>query len=300
MTTRETERDPGLDRGKAFAARLAGRDADDPALIMGVINTTPDSFSDGGQFLDPAAAVAQARHMLEAGADILDIGGESTRPGAERVTEPEEIRRVLPVIEQIAEAHETLISIDTVKPGVADAALGAHILNDVQGLQGDPALAEVAASHDAGVVMMHNPGLLGAASGTEGDPVAACVGFFEKSLEIAARAGIADDRVVLDPGIGFGKSLEQNLALIGRLGELMVLGKPLLVGTSRKSFIGRLLDRDVNQRLAATLTTNVIAAMAGAAILRVHDVAEHYDAVRMVAAVRAAAGKREPGDDQGT
>jgi len=301
MTTPETERDPGPDRGKAFAARLAGRGADDPALIMGIINTTPDSFSDGGQFLDPAAAVAQARHMLEAGADILDIGGESTRPGAERVAEPEEIQRVLPVIEHLAEDHETLISIDTVKPGVADAALsaGAHILNDVQGLQGDPALAEVAASHGAGVVMMHNPGLLGAASGTEGDPVAACLGFFEKSVEIAARAGIDDDRIVLDPGIGFGKSLEQNLALIGRLGELMVLGKPLLVGTSRKSFIGRLLDRDVNQRLAATLTTNVIAAMAGAAILRVHDVAEHYDAVRMVAAVRAAAGKREPGDDQG-
>jgi dihydropteroate synthase len=301
MTKPDRRQDAGPDRGKAFAERLAGRGANDPALIMGIINTTPDSFSDGGQFLDPANAITEAERMLADGADIVDVGGESTRPGAERVAEAEEIRRVLPVVERLAAGHETLISVDTVKPGVADAALaaGAHILNDVQGLQGEPALAGVAASHGAGVIMMHNPGLLGAASGTEGDPVSACLGFFEKSLEIAARAGIGDDRIVLDPGIGFGKSLEQNLALIGRLDELLVLGKPLLVGTSRKSFIGRLLDRDVNQRLAGTLTSNVIAAMAGAAILRVHDVAEHSDAVRMVAAVRAAAGKREPGADQG-
>lgn len=291
-----TDPDERSGRGSGFAELLAGRGADDPALIMGIINTTPDSFSDGGRFLDPADAVREAGHMLAAGACILDIGGESTRPGAERVAEAEEIRRVLPVIEQIAADCDALISIDTVKPGVADAAFGAgaHILNDVQGLQGDPALSGIAAAHGAGIIAMHNPGLLGASSGIEGDPVEACLRFFETSLEIAVRAGIQEDRIALDPGIGFGKSLEQNLALIGRLDELMMFGKPLLVGTSRKSFIGKLLDRDVNERLGGTLTTNVIAAMAGAAILRVHDVAEHYDAVRMVAAVQAAAGKRGP------
>lgn len=291
----EPDRKPG--KGSGFAGRLAGRGASDPAFIMGIINTTPDSFSDGGRFLDPADAVTEAGRMLTDGADILDIGGESTRPGAERVEEAEEIRRVVPVIGRIAADCEVLISIDTVKPGVAEAAFGAgaHILNDVQGLQGDPALAGTAAAHGAGVIVMHNPGLLGASSGTEGDPVAACLRFFEASLEIAARAGVAEDRIVLDPGFGFGKSLEQNLALLGRLDELMVLGKPLLVGTSRKSFIGKLLDRDVNERLSGTLTTNVIAAMAGAAILRVHDVAEHFDAVRMVTAVQAAAGTRRPG-----
>ena len=177
---------------------------------------------------------------------------------------------------------------------MADAALvaGAHIVNDVQGLQGDAALAEIAAAHGAGVAIMHNPGLTGSSRGTEGDPVAACLRFFEKSLAIAARAGVGADRIVLDPGFGFGKTVEQNLVLLARLEELSVLGMPLLVGTSRKSFIGKMLERDVSDRLAGTLTTGVIAAMAGAAILRVHDVAEHADAVRMVAAVRSAGDDR--------
>lgn len=281
-------------RGARFAQRLAGRRADDPALVMGIINATPDSFSDGGRFLDADLAVAQGLRMLAEGADILDVGGESTRPGADRVSEADEIARVVPVIERLSAQTDALISVDTVKPGVAEAAFagGAHILNDVQGLQGEPALAEIAAKHGAGVAIMHNPGLLGASRGTEGDPVAACIAFFGRSLEIAARAGVGADRIVLDPGFGFGKSLDQNLALLGRLDELMVLAMPLLIGTSRKSFIGKLLGREVDERHAGTLTTNVIAAMAGAAILRVHDVAEHVDAVRMVAAVRSAAAKR--------
>ena len=278
------------DKGARFSDRLTRRRADNRALVMGIINATPDSFSDGGLFLDPGKAAAEGVKMLSDGADILDIGGESTRPGAERVSEADEIARVVPVVERLSADTDALISIDTVKPGVADAAFaaGAHILNDVQGLQGDPALAEIAAAHGAGVAIMHNPGLMGASRGTEGDPVAACIAFFERSLEIAARAGVGTDRIVLDPGFGFGKSVEQNLALLGRLDELMVLGMPLLIGTSRKSFIGKLLDREVDERLAGTLTTNVIAAMAGAAILRVHDVAEHVDAVRMIAAIRSA------------
>ena len=278
------------DKGARFSEQLARRRAGDRALVMGIINATPDSFSDGGRFLDPGKAAAEGEKMLADGADILDIGGESTRPGADRVSEADEIARVVPVIERLSAGTNALISIDTVKPGVAEAAFaaGAHILNDVQGLQGDPALAEIAAAHGAGVAIMHNPGLTGASRGTQGDPVAACLAFFERSLEIAAGAGLGTDRIVLDPGFGFGKSVEQNLALLGRLDELQALGIPLLIGTSRKSFIGKLLDRDVGERLAGTLTTNVIAAMAGATILRVHDVAEHVDAVRMIAAIRSA------------
>lgn len=283
------------DRGSGFARMIGGWQPNLPALIMGIVNTTPDSFSDGGLFFDAGDALDQARGLLTDGADIVDVGGESTRPGAERVSEMEEIRRVVPVIERLSAESGVLISIDTVKPGVAEAAFaaGAHILNDVQGLQGDPALAGIAADHGAGVAVMHNPGLLGASSGTEGDPVDACLRFFETSLDFAGRAGVRSDRIVIDPGFGFGKSLEQNLALLGRLEELKVLGLPLMIGTSRKSFIGKLLDREVGDRLAGTLTTGVIAAMAGAAILRVHDVAEHVDAVRMVAAVRNAAGSAD-------
>lgn len=279
------------DRGADFSRRLAARREQGPALLMGIINATPDSFSDGGLFLDLDRAVAHGRTMRADGADILDVGGESTRPGAKRVSEAEEMQRVLPVIKRLCAETDAMISIDTVKPAVADAALaaGAHILNDVQGLQGDPDLAGVAATHGAGLVIMHNPGLTGGSGGIDGDPVEACMAFFAQSLAIAARAGVPEDRIALDPGFGFGKSVEQNLALLGRLDEFSALGMPLLIGTSRKSFIGKVLDREVGDRLPGTLTTGVIAAMAGAAILRVHDVAEHADAVRMVAAVRSAA-----------
>lgn len=282
--------------GDGFARLLgrwrAGGDAA-PAILMGVVNVTPDSFSDGGQFASAEAAVAHARRLAADGAAIIDIGGESTRPGAERVSATDEAARILPVISALTNS-DLLISADTVKASVADQALaaGAHIVNDVQGLQGDADMAGVVAGHGAGVVIMHNRGLTGSAKGTQGDPVAACLAFFEASLAIAQKAGITADRIVLDPGIGFGKSPEQNIALIARLPELLTLGQPVLIGASRKSFIGTLLDRSVGERLAGTLALHVAAALSGAAILRVHDVAEHHDAVRLAAAI-AAARKRD-------
>jgi dihydropteroate synthase len=208
-------------RGDGFAGLLsrwrAGGDAS-PSLLMGIINVTPDSFSDGGLFASHAAAIAHGGQLAAEGAAILDIGGESTRPHAEPVPAEEEMRRILPVLEPLA-ATGTLISVDTIKADVADAALraGAHIVNDVRGLQGDPAMAEVAARHGAGLVVMHNPGLLGSGAPLPGDPVEACLSFFARSLDIARAAGVLEDRIVLDPGLGFGKSPEQNFGLIARL-----------------------------------------------------------------------------------
>lgn len=274
-------------RGNLFSERLSQAKSTGRPLLMGIVNVTPDSFSDGGLFLNSDEAVIHGHTLISDGADIVDIGGESTRPGAPRVSEMEELERTMPVIERLSSERGALISIDTVKTGVAERALtaGAAIINDVQGLQGNRDLAGVAADHRAGVVIMHNPGLTGSSTGTSGDPVDACLRYFETSLEIAGSAGISSDRIVLDPGFGFGKSLDQNLALLARFSELCALGLPLLAGTSRKSFIGRLLDRKVDERLAGTLTSGIIAVMAGAAILRVHDVAEHADALNMMAAV---------------
>jgi len=280
------------DRGAPFAKLLrdwrAGGRAN-PTIVTGIVNVTPDSFSDGGLFLDAGAAIAQGRKLASEGGAILDIGGESTRGNAEPVPADEEMRRVLPVVSGLIST--ALISVDTMKPSVAEAALqaGAHIVNDIRGLQGDPALAEVAARHGAGIIAMHNPGLLGSSKPLPGDPVEACLSFFERSLEIARRAGIREDRIVLDPGFGFGKSPEQNLELLARLPEFGALGFPLLVGTSRKSFIGKVTGRELDERLIGTIVTNVAAALAGAAIVRVHDVAEHVEAMRMAAAIRGAA-----------
>jgi dihydropteroate synthase len=281
------------DRGAPFAKLLrdwrAGGRAN-PTIVMGIVNVTPDSFSDGGLFLDAGAAIAQGIKLAAEGAAILDIGGESTRGNAEPVPADEEMRRVLPVVSGLISTG-VLISVDTMKASVAEAALeaGAHIVNDIRGLQGDPALAEVAARHGAGIIAMHNPGLLGSSKPLPGDPVEACLSFLERSLEIARRAGVLEDRIALDPGFGFGKSPEQNLELLARLPELGVLGFPLLVGTSRKSFIGKVTGRDLDERLIGTIVTNIAAALAGAAIVRVHDVAEHVEAMRMAAAIRGAA-----------
>jgi dihydropteroate synthase len=281
------------DRGAPFAELLrdwreGGRKS--AAIVMGIVNVTPDSFSDGGLFFDVRAAVAQGRKLASEGAAILDIGGESTRGNAEAVTADEELRRVLPVVSEVASTG-TLISIDTMKPLVAAAVLeaGAHIVNDIRGLQGDPQIVEVAARHGAGIIVMHNPGLLGSSKPLPGDTVEACLSFFERSLEIARHAGVLEDRIVLDPGFGFGKSPEQNLELLARLPELGAIGFPLLVGTSRKSFIGKVTGRALDERLIGTVVTNVAAALAGAAIVRVHDVAEHVEAMRMAAAIRGAA-----------
>ncbi|TDI55411.1 MAG: dihydropteroate synthase [Alphaproteobacteria bacterium] len=283
---------PEQNRGDAFARlleRWRAGGAAAPAILMGVVNVTPDSFSDGDLFASPEAAIAKARRLAADGAAIIDIGGESTRPGAEPVSAQEEAARILPVISALANS-DLLISVDTVKASVAEKALaaGAHMVNDIQGLQGEAAMAGVVAGHGAGLVIMYNRGLTGSSKGTNGDPVAACLTFFEASLAIAEKAGIAADRVVLDPGIGFGKTAQQNIALIARLPELLTFGKPVLIGASRKSFIGTLLDRPVGKRLAGTLALHVAAALSGAAILRVHDVGEHHDAAAMAAAIIAA------------
>ncbi len=282
--------------GDAFAALLRDwrhRKARAP-IIMGIVNVTPDSFSDGGLFFDRDAAIAHGLALVDEGATILDVGGESTRKGAAPVSEEEEKRRVLPVIEALR-SSDVLISIDTIKATVAEAAIdaGAHIVNDVRGLQGDPGLAGVAARHGAGVVAMHNPAILGSAEPLPGDPIAVLRAFFRASLAIAQRAAIAEDRLVLDPGFGFGKSVEQNLEILARLNELHDLGFPLLVGTSRKSFIGHVTDRETDKRLVGTLVTNVVAALADVTILRVHDVAAHVEAMQVAEALRAAAARSE-------
>jgi dihydropteroate synthase len=282
--------------GSDFAAMLdewrAAGSARVP-FVMGIVNVTPDSFFDGGRFAETEAAIRHARRLAEEGAAILDVGGESTRKDAEVVPAEEELRRVLPVIEA-AVATGVPISIDTMKAAVAEAAIhsGATIVNDVRGLQGDPDMAAVVAQHGAGVIAMHNPAVLGSAKPLPGDPVEICLRYFERTLSIARDAGIQEDRIVLDPGFGFGKSPEQNVELLRRLPELGALGFPILVGTSRKSFIGKVTGRDNPDRLAGTLVTSTVAALSGAAaILRVHDVAEHVEAMRMAAAILGAPGE---------
>ena len=252
-------------------------------LVMGILNVTPDSFSDGGIYATPDAARARAEEMAAAGADIIDIGGESTRPGSTPITAEEELARILPVVERLAATLALPISIDTSKAVVADAALsaGAVIVNDVWGLHGDPQMAATVARHDATLVAMHNRSRVDPAIDILDD----IRRFFAGSLHHAAAAGLAADRIILDPGFGFGKTVEQNLEILARFGELTALGHPLLIGTSRKSTIGRILDRPVHQRLSGSIATNVIAVAAGADIVRVHDVAELADAVRMTDAI---------------
>lgn len=255
-------------------------------LVMGILNVTPDSFSDGGRSAALDDAVINARRMVAEGADIIDIGGESTRPGHTPVPAEDELRRVLPVIEALADLPVP-ISIDTQKAVVAEAALkrGAAILNDIWGLMGDPEIARVAASYEAGVVAMHNRSIVDGSV----DIVADIIGFFEQSLERAARAGIRPERISLDPGIGFGKTFEQNLKALASLREFGKLGFPILLGTSRKSLIGRVIDTAPTERVPGTIASNVIGIMAGCAIIRVHDVAAHVQAARVTEAILHAA-----------
>jgi dihydropteroate synthase len=255
---------------------------------MGVVNVTPDSFSDGGLYLDPEVAVAHGAELAAAGAAILDVGGESTRPGAEEVTVEEELRRVLPVLEGLAMSGAE-ISVDTSKHAVAAAALeaGATIVNDVTALRGDPEMAAVCAGGEATVILMH---MAGTPRTMQEDPryadvVAEVKAFLAERLEAALAAGIAEERVWLDPGIGFGKTAEHNLELLRRLGELRGLGRPLVVGTSRKSFIGRLDGSAADQRLGGTIASSVLALAEGADVLRVHDVAEVAQAVSVAEAI---------------
>jgi len=255
--------------------------------VMGILNVTPDSFSDGGDFSDPSAAVARALEMAAQGADIIDIGGESTRPGAEPVPAEEEIRRIVPVIEKTRAQSDVFISIDTMKAEVALRALeaGADIINDVSAFEGDAGMAEVAAKIGSGVILMH---MKGSPQTMQDDPdygnVVREVGtYLEGRLDFAEHCGVQRDRMVIDPGIGFGKTLEHNLALLRRLPELATGGSPILVGASRKSFIGQVLGRDTPaERLAGSLGVAAWAALQGAHILRVHDVIDTCDACRLV------------------
>lgn len=257
------------------------------AVIMGVLNVTPDSFSDGGRFEKIEAALAQARRMTAEGAAIVDVGGESTRPGAAKVDASEEQRRILPVIEALAREGGALISVDTWRAETARLAVaaGAHIVNDVWGLQREPDIARVAAETGAGLVVMHT----GREREKLADPIADQVAFLSKSLAIAREAGVADEAILLDPGFGFAKEIaDDNLALMARLGELHALGRPLLVGTSRKRFIGAVTGREAaDARDAGTAATSVILRLQGAAVFRVHDVATNADALAFADAMIA-------------
>lgn len=260
--------------------------------LMGIVNVTDDSFFDGGAHFDPARALAHARQLIAEGADILDIGGQSTRPGYTEVGPAEETARTVPVLRALAAEFPALpLSIDTYQPAVAAAALeaGAHILNDVHGLQGPGGaeLARLAAASGAAVVVMHNDAALRGLP-PEADPVPAVLAWLGRSLAIAAAAGIAAGRVILDPGIGFGKTPAQNLALLARLGELQALGRPLLLGVSRKSVIRQVLPELVSpdDRLEATLAITALAVAQGVQLHRVHDVQANRRAALMAAALR--------------
>lgn len=260
--------------------------------VMGVLNVTPDSFSDGGLFLDPDAAVARALALAAEGADLLDVGGESTRPGAPPVTAEEEMARVLPVLERLASAGFPLpVSIDTSKPEVARAALraGAAMVNDVRALA-DPALADLVAAARVPVVLMHMRGTPQDMRwrAVYGDVAREVRDELEAALDRAVRAGVARERVMLDPGLGFAKTAEQSMEVLARLGELTGLGRPLVVGPSRKSFLAGPTGAPVGERLPGTLAAVTAAVLAGAAFLRVHDVAAVRQAARVAAAVRQA------------
>ncbi len=256
------------------------------ALIMGILNLTPDSFSDGGRFLTRDAAIAQAKRMVAEGCDIVDVGGESTRPGAAPVPETEELARVEPILAELARELDAPLSIDTYKAAVAARAaeLGAVLVNDVWGLQKDPGMAQTVAEAETAVIVMHNR--LEKDAGV--DILSDIRRFFDRSLALAETAGIPRERIILDPGVGFGKTSRQNLEAVARIGELRDYGLPVLIGVSRKSFLGSLLEVGTEGRLIATIAANLAAAAGGAAIFRVHDVAEHVAALKVFETIRGA------------
>jgi dihydropteroate synthase len=257
-------------------------------IVMGILNVTPDSFSDGGRYSDPAAAVSHALRMVEEGAGLIDVGGESTRPGAQAVAAEEEIRRVVPVIEAIAARTDVPISVDTSKAAVMTAAVhaGASMINDVRALR-EPGALQAAASTDAAICLMH---MQGEPRTMQVDPsytdvVAEVREFLRDRAAACLAAGIDRQRLLLDPGIGFGKRLEHNLALLAGLPALLGLGWPILIGVSRKSMFGTLLGRGVDERSAGAIAAAAAAVLAGASIVRTHDVAETVDAVKVAAAL---------------
>jgi len=252
--------------------------------VMGVLNVTPDSFSDGGQFAAPERALAQARRMVAEGADIIDVGAESTRPyGSEPISADEELQRLQPVLPDVV-ALGIPVSIDSMKSAVVAWALdqGAVIANDVWGLQRDSGMAGLVAERGAPIIIMHNRDSADPAI----DIMQDIVDFFARSLDIAAKAGISPDKIVLDPGIGFGKTPEQSMTALARLGELQSFGLPLLVGASRKRFISTVTPSEPHQRLGGSIAAHLLAAQNGAQIIRAHDVAETVQALRVTAAIR--------------
>jgi dihydropteroate synthase len=261
-------------------------------LVMGVVNVTPDSFSDGGMYLDVDAAVEHGEELVRDGAGIVDVGGESTRPGADPVSVDAELERVVPVVERLAAAGAT-VSVDTRKAAVAEQALqaGARVVNDVWAFRHDPAIAGLVAGAGAWCCLMHmrgdDPRTMQDAPVYD-DVVSDVKAFLEERLRFAVAEGVPEQRIWLDPGIGFGKTLDHNLELLRRLDEIAAIGRPVLVGTSRKSFLGRLTGREPRDRVAATVATNVMALERGASVFRVHDVREAVDSLAVAAATLSA------------
>ncbi|SHH66939.1 dihydropteroate synthase [Sporobacter termitidis DSM 10068] len=252
-------------------------------LVMGILNLTPDSFSDGGDYVTVGSALAQAKKMLSEGADIIDVGGESSRPGHTRIGAGEELRRVIPVIRRLREETNAILSLDTIRPEVAEEGIknGIHIINDIWGFQEDRRLADVAAKYETPVVLMHNQ------NGTEyqGKMLEKIKLFLQESVRIALESGVHSDKIILDPGIGFGKTAEQNIDLMRRLAEIRALGYPLLLGTSRKSMIGHILDLPPKERVEGTVATTVLGISQGVDIVRVHDVLANVRAARVTDAI---------------
>jgi dihydropteroate synthase len=261
-------------------------------LLMGVLNVTPDSFSDGGFFFDKKNAISRALRMVEEGADIIDIGGESTRPGSKPIELEEELRRVIPVIESLEKEVDVPISIDTYKSAVAQRAIeaGAQIINDISGLHFDPSLAQVAAREDSPLILMH---IRGTPETMQKDVhysslFSEIIRYLKDSIFAAESAGLDPEQIIIDPGIGFGKTVEDNLLILKHLYEFRILGKPILLGTSRKSFIGKILNAEVENRLEGTLSSLAIGVFNGAHIIRSHDVLQAKKAIAVADAVRLA------------
>ena len=257
-------------------------DIKNDTYIMGILNVTPDSFSDGGRFNQLDAALAHTKQMIEEGATIIDVGGESTRPGYTKISDEEEIGRVVPVIRAIKEQFDIPVSIDTYKSAVAEAAIeaGADLVNDIWGLKYDPKMADVIARHDVACCLMHNRDNM-----DYNDFMEDMLNDLRETIAIAKKAGIADDKIMLDPGVGFGKTYEMNLEAINHVDVLLPLGFPVLLGTSRKSVIGNTLNLPVDQRVEGTLSTTVIGMLRGCAFVRVHDVKENKRIIDMTKAI---------------
>lgn len=269
-------------------------DLSQKALVMGILNVTPDSFSDGGQWFDAQAALRRAEEMIAEGVDIIDVGGESTRPGSQAVSLSDELARVIPVIKELAPRWQGILSVDTSKAEVAGEALaaGATLINDITGLR-DPAMVEVCAQSDCGIVVMHMKGVPKTmqVSPSYRDVVSEVAAFFQERFDSLTKAGIAPERLCWDPGIGFGKHLRDNLALLNGVGELRVGGRPVMMGLSRKSFLAKLLGEEgMEKRNASTVALTAYTSSLGARVHRVHEVRENREALRMIEAIGGAYG----------